>query len=90
MICAQASKRVKVMMSRLMIMRFTVEMRFTCWKYANTALKRVCGTPAVHLKLALAWGEVMADWDSEGEVAGAARPRMEAGAAFGDRSSDQV
>ena len=66
-------------------------MRFTCWKYANTALKRVCGTPAVHLKLALACShEVMADWDSEGEVAGAARPRMEAGAAFGDRSSAQV
>ena len=44
----------------------------------------------VHLQLALAWREVMADWVPEGEVAGAARPRMEAGAAFGDRSSAQV
>ena len=44
----------------------------------------------VHLQLALAWWEVMADWVPEGEVAGAARPRMEAGAAFGDRSSAQV
>ena len=44
----------------------------------------------VHLQLALSWSEVMGDGDSEGEVAGAARPRMEAGAAFGDRSSAQV
>lgn len=44
----------------------------------------------VHLQLALSWSEVMGDGDSEGEVAGAARPRMEAGAAFGDRSKAQV
>ena len=82
-LCSRFLKRVEVMSRFTADEVYLLEIR----KYGpETRLRHT----TVHLKLALAWWEVMADWVPEGEVAGAARPRMEAGAAFGDRSSAQV